>query len=145
MADSLVADYVDHRRLTRGEGALQCRHDLVTALDVLAMASHLGEDLVVANASQHVEGFGTILEHRHRFEAWTPRAVVPDNTDHRQLVAGRSFHIEAANADAAVAADHHYLRPRPRQLHADPHPYSVAHWSQRPGIDDLTWKARRHP
>src|SRR5262249_42283594 len=77
VADALVADNVDHGRLAAIERATQGGHDLVGLLHVLAVATKLLEDAVVANAGDHVERIGAPLENRHLLEARTPRAVVP--------------------------------------------------------------------
>src|ERR1700688_1347994 len=89
MTDGLVADHVDQRGLARFESAIERRDYLVGVRDVLAMASHLRENLVVANILEHVEWVGAVLQQRHRLEARAPRAVVPQQEKNRQLVAPR--------------------------------------------------------
>src|SRR5271170_761548 len=67
-----VADHVDQRRLARLERALERRNYLLVGLDLLAMASHLGEDFVIANIRQHVERIGAALQPRHLVEVRSP-------------------------------------------------------------------------
>src|SRR5260370_15123072 len=98
---------------------------------MLAMASELSEDLVVADVLQHVERVAAALEHRHRFEPWAPRTVIPQHAADRQLVAGRGFHVPAADSQPAVAAYHHNLRAGPGKLNPDSHSDAMSHRRQR--------------
>src|SRR5690348_11750652 len=140
MADGLVADDIDHRRLTRLERALERRNDLVGFCNVLAVTSHLVEDFVVTDVLEHVEWVGAILEQRHRFEARSPRAVVPEDADERQLVARRRLHVPSADTESAVAHHQHDLLAGTRELRAYAHAESVADGGERSRVDDLPGK-----
>src|SRR5262249_45615495 len=109
VSDSFVTDYVDHGRLTRFKGPLQCGNDVIGVFDIFTVTAHLGENFVVANVLQNVEGVGAVFEERHRFEARTPRTVVPEYAYDREVVASGRLHIEAADAEASVAHSQHYL------------------------------------
>src|SRR5208283_3397422 len=68
ISDPHIADDVDQRGLAGFERALQRGRDLFIGLDMLRVASHFGENLVVADVRQHVEWIGFALESRHLIE-----------------------------------------------------------------------------
>src|SRR5215469_229024 len=103
MTDTLVADNVDQRGLPGLECSFKRWNYLVWIFDLFAVTSHLGEDLVVPNVLHHVERIRAIFKERHRLETRTPRAVVPQKANDRQLVSRGGFEIEAADPKSTIA------------------------------------------
>src|SRR5262249_44399814 len=135
VADAGVTNHVEQRRLARLEGALQRRDDLLRRLDVLAVTAHLDENLVVSDFVQHVERIGAALESGHLIEIRSPRTVVPQHRENRQLVTSSGLHVEATNSESAVTGDVEDLLSRPRQLRANCHSDSMTYGGERTRVN----------
>ena len=79
----------------------------------------------------------------------SPGAVVPQNRDDWQVIAVRSFEVEAADAKTAVPDYQDDLFSGPRKLSTDGHADAVANGCERARVENLPGEAGveplRHP
>ena len=138
MTNALIAEHVNQRGLAGFECALQSRHDFIWLLHMLGVDPHGFKDLVVADVLNHIERIGAALEHGHRLKRWTPRTIVPQQGNNRDVVFGCGFHIHTADTQTTVAADNDNLLARTTELDTNTHAYAVSDWGKWPGVYNLT-------
>ena len=104
---------------------------------MLGVDTHGFKHLVIANILNHIERVGTAFEQGHGLKRRSPRTIIPQQRNNRDVVFGCGLHIHPADTQTPVTADHDDLLARTPELHTNTHPYAVADRGKRPGVDNL--------